>query len=269
MGEELDMSSLCLVSIITPCYNSAKYISKTIESVINQRFICWEMLIIDDCSTDNSTEIINEWCRKDDRIKLIKLEKNSGAAVARNKAIQMAKGRYIAFLDSDDSWFSDKLELQVAFMQENGIDFSYTAYEKVDEKGHVLVEKVGVSNRLSYTDLLKKCEIGCLSAIYDTSRLGKIYMPDIRKRQDLGLWLKILKITPYAYGLNRVLGQYTVRSNSISANKRNAAAYTWRLYRDVEKLSLLKCIYYFSFYAVNGVLRTKFPKFAKFIGILK
>lgn len=257
-----------LISIIMPSFNSEKYISHAIISVVSQTFQDWELIVVDDNSTDSSIEVISEFCRKDSRIKLTKLAKNSGAAVARNKAIETAKGRYIAFLDSDDQWLPTKLEEQLKFMQDNGYAFSYTAYNKVNSNGDILSE-MGVPYKLQYSDLLKKCEIGCLTAMYDTSKLGKIYMPSIRKRQDLGLWLKILKNTPYAYGLNKVLASYTLRNDSISSNKRQAAAYTWRLYRDVEQLPLYKAIYYFSYYAINGVLRTKFPKVAKVLRVIK
>lgn len=259
---------MSLVSVITPNFNSEKYISQTIDSIRAQTIQSWELLIVDDCSTDNSLEVISKYCKEDSRIKLIKLNSNLGAAVARNKGIEAAAGRYIAFLDSDDKWLPNKLEKQLKFMQDNEYIFTFTAYNRVNPEGDSLGE-LGVPKRVSYDDLLKKCEIGCLTVMYDTQKLGKVYMPLIRKRQDLGLWLRILKKTKYAYGLNEVLASYTVRNNSISSNKRQAAAYTWKLYRDVETLPLHKAIYYFSHYAINGVLRTKFPKVAKALGIIK
>lgn len=257
-----------LVSIITPSYNSSEFISNTINSVLSQTFHNWELIIIDDCSKDNSIEVISQWCEKDSRIQLIQLTENSGAAVARNKGIEVARGRYIAFLDSDDKWLPDKLEKQLQFMRDNQYNFTFTAYNKVNPDGDYLGE-LGVPHRIKYSDLLKKCEIGCLTAMYDTEELGKVYMPLIRKRQDLGLWLKLLKQTEYAFGLNQVLASYTVRNDSISSNKRKAAIYTWKLYREVEALPLYKAAYYFSHYAVNGVLRTKFPRIAKALGIIK
>lgn len=256
-----------LVSIITPSYNSSKFISKTIESVLSQTYQNWEMIIVDDVSSDNSNEIIESYIQKDSRIKLIKLEQNSGAAIARNRAIEEAKGRYIAFLDADDIWKDKKLEKQIEFMQRNDYAFTYTAYEKVDEHGKVF-GKIGVPSKVSYNQLLKTCVIGCLTAVYDTEKLGKVYMPLIRKRQDFGLWLKILKKIDFAYGINESLAFYTVRDDSISANKKSAAQFTWKLYRDIEKLNLIKASYYFSHYAIRGVLRTKFPKIARFIGVL-
>lgn len=257
-----------LVSIITPSYNSALLIVPTIKSVISQSIGDWEMIIVDDCSCDNSVEVIRSFADQDPRIKLIQLAENSGAAVARNTAIEAASGRYIAFLDSDDAWLPNKLEKQIAFMQENNYPFTYAAYDKVNESDEVFGH-VGVPSKVAYSDLLKSCSIGCLTAIYNTEYFGKVYMPLIRKRQDLGLWLKLLKKTKYAYGLNETLGLYKVRSDSISANKKSAALFTWRLYRDVEQINLLKSIYYFSNYAVRGLLRTKYPGLARALGILK
>ncbi|MCO4322416.1 glycosyltransferase family 2 protein [Aliidiomarina quisquiliarum] len=259
---------MALVTIITPSYNSSIFILKTLKSVTSQSFDNWEMIIVDDCSSDNSVEVIQSFADQDPRIKLIQLAENSGAAVARNTAIEAAKGRYIAFLDSDDAWSPDKLAKQLAFMQANDYPFTFAAYDKVDEAGKVFGH-VGVPDKVTYSDLLKSCSIGCLTAMYDTEFFGKVYMPLIRKRQDLGLWLKLLKKTKYAYGLNETLGFYKVRKDSISANKKSAALFTWRLYRDIEKLSLPKASYYFSHYAVRGLLRTKYPGVARFLGILK
>ena len=259
---------MALVTIITPSYNSSIFILKTLKSVTSQSFDNWEMIIVDDCSSDNSVEVIQSFADQDPRIKLIQLAENSGAAVARNTAIEAAKGRYIAFLDSDDAWLPNKLEKQVAFMQENNYPFTFAAYDKVNESDEIFGH-VGVPDKVTYSDLLKSCSIGCLTAMYDTEFFGKVYMPLIRKRQDLGLWLKLLKKTKYAYGLNETLGFYKVRKDSISANKKSAALFTWRLYRDIEKLSLPKASYYFSHYAVRGLLRTKYPGVARALGILK
>lgn len=259
---------MSIVSIITPSHNSAPFISETIQSVLNQSFSDWELIIVDDCSTDNSVDVIQSFVERDSRIKLIQLSENSGAAVARNRAIEVAQGRYIAFLDSDDLWLPDKLKKQLAFMQTNDYPFCYAAYDKRDEHGQVFGH-IGVPDRVSYSDLLKMCSIGCLTAMYDTEYFGKVTMPLIRKRQDLGLWLKLLKKTEYAYGLNQTLAQYRVRTDSISANKANAAKFTWRLYREVEGLNLMKASYYFSHYALRGLLRTKAPGLARMLGVLK
>jgi len=245
-----------LVSIITPSYKSAKFIAQTIESVMAQTYTHWEMIIVDDLSPDNSNEIIEKYSAKDSRIKLIRLEQNSGPAIARNRAIKEAKGRYIAFLDADDVWMPHKLEKQVVFMDENDLAFTYSSYELIDEEG----KDLGVfttKERISYSGMLKTCSVGCLTAIYDTDKLGKVYMPNIIKRQDYGLWLKILKEINTTKGIVAPLARYRTHKHSISSNKLKAAWYVWRLYRDVEKLSLLKSIYYFCHYAYNGVKKYK------------
>lgn len=257
-----------LVSVVTPSHNCSAFISETIQSVLNQSFLGWELIVVDDCSTDKSVELIQFFVNLDSRIKLIQLTNNSGAAVARNTAISAAKGRYIAFLDSDDLWLPDKLEKQLVFMQKSNYPFSYTAYDKIDQYGKRFGH-VGVPDMVSYTDLLMIPSIGCLTAMYDTEYFGKVFMPMIRKRQDLGLWLCLLKKTDYAYGLNENLALYRVRKDSISANKVDAARFTWRLYRKVEGLNLIKSGYYFTFYAISGLFRHKFPFLARMLGFLK
>jgi len=233
-----------LVSIITPSYNSARFIAQTIESVLSQTYKNWEMIIVDDISSDNSNEIIEKYVQRDNRIKFIKLEKNSGPAVARNRAIEEATGRYIAFLDADDLWMSDKLQKQIDFMQSYNYELTYTAYETMREDGVNLHHTVIPPKKLNYQELLKANRIGCLSAIYDSKRIGKVYMPLIMKRQDYGLWLKILKKVDYAYGMDEVLGRYRVMSNSVSSNKLNLLKYNYRLFREYEKFSALKSFYY-------------------------
>lgn len=256
-----------LVSIITPLYNCSTFLESTIRSIIAQSYIDWELVLVDDCSQDNSLDIANDYVAQDSRIKLIKLTKNSGAAVARNIAIEEASGRFIAFLDSDDLWHPQKLEKQINFMLENNYAFSYTAYEKINEEGKVF-EYVGAPQQLSYKQLLKTNEIGCLTVIYDTKHLGKVYMPTETKREDYATWLSILKKTDYAYGMPEILGQYRVYANQSSAKKGKMAKENWKLYRNIENLGVIKSVYYFSHYVIRGVLRTKFPKLARMLGVL-
>ncbi|MDP5291623.1 glycosyltransferase family 2 protein [Oceanimonas sp. CHS3-5] len=256
-----------VVSIITPVFNCSSFIGDAIESVIEQSFQSWEMILVNDCSTDNSLAIARLYSEKDERIKVVELSVNSGAAVARNKAISMAKGRYIAFLDADDRWLPCKLEKQVNFMQGNRVPFSYAEYERIDADGNVLGH-IGVPKKVSYSDLLKTCYIGCLTAMYDTDCFGKVYMPEIRKRQDFSLWLKLLKEVDYAYGINEPLAQYRVHEGSISFNKLHASKYTWKVYREVESLSFFRSAYCFSHYAIRGVLRKNYPVLARFLGVL-
>ncbi len=185
------------VSIITPSFMSEKFIAQTIKSVLSQSYKYWEMIIVDDISPDNSNKIIESYCNRDNRIKLIKLDKNSGPAIARNTAIKNANGRYIAFLDADDLWEANKLEKQIKFMKEKDCALSYSYYKTMSENGDLLEKVLAPPLKLSYDDLLKTNYIGCLTAIYDTKKVGKVYMPLIKKRQDYGLWLKILKNTDF------------------------------------------------------------------------
>lgn len=256
-----------LVSIITPAHNSAAYISATINSVLEQSYSNWELLVADDCSTDNTISLVQEYCQQDERIKLIVLASNLGPASSRNQALQQAKGRFIAFLDSDDYWHPQKLQIQINFMLQHQHPFSYTAYQKITEQGE-LHEVMGVPERLTYNDLLKTCHIGCLTAVYDTHFFGKVEMPPLRKSQDFGLWLLLMQKSGYAAGVNQPLAYYRLRQNSNTANKWQAATYTWRIYRQVAALSLLQSTYYFSNYAIRGFLRTYFPQIARSLGIL-
>jgi len=255
-----------LVTIITPTYHSEYTISETINSVLEQSLTNWEMIIVDDYSSDFTVDVVQSYVDQDSRIKLIKLPEHSGAAVARNKAIRAAKGRYIAFLDSDDFWVPEKLEKQLAFMEKTGCPFSFAAYDKINKYGEV-IGHVDVPACITYHSLLKTCVIGCLTAVYDTEYFGKVEMPLIRKRQDFGLWLKLLKKTDYACGIQESLGLYRVRADAISANKLKTSTYTWRLYRDIENLSFLRACYYFSHYAIRGFLRTKLPRLARVLGV--
>ena len=186
-----------LVSIITPCYNSENFISETINSVLNQTYKNWEMIIVDDVSTDRSVDIISTFCKQDARIQLHQLLDNSGAAIARNKAIELAQGTFIAFLDSDDLWLPKKLEYQLDFMLKNKYLLSYTSYEIINEDGNLTNKIINCKDKLDYKRMLYSNEIGCLTAMYNRDILGKIFMPEIRKRQDYGLWLKILKSEMY------------------------------------------------------------------------
>jgi glycosyltransferase involved in cell wall biosynthesis len=230
-----------LVSIITPTYNSEKFITETIESVINQSYTNWEMLITDDCSNDNTIDIVKFYQSKDSRIKIFQLKNNSGAAIARNNSINNSKGRYVAFLDSDDLWFKNKLELQIEFMRKGGYVLTYTSYEKFKNRD-TFISNIYCLKKLSYNDMLKNNYIGCLTAIYDSKILGKIMMPNIRRRQDYALWLNILKQMDYAYGLDIVLSKYRVLETSLSKGFFANLKYTFYLFRDVEKFSFVKAI---------------------------
>lgn len=242
------------VSIITPSYKSEKFISETIESIISQSYQNWELIIVDDASPDKSHIIINEYIKKDNRIRLKILDKNSGPAIARNEAIKLARGRYIAFLDSDDIWLPEKLYKQLNFMKEKDLSFTYSAYYVINEEGEIIGDFIP-TEKITYIDMLKTSSIGCLTAIYDTEKLGKLYMPNILKKQDYGLWLDIIKKIKIARGTSEFLASYRLRDNSVSSNKITGGIYQWKIYREIENISILKSIYYFIHYIKNGIFK--------------
>ncbi len=246
-----------LVSIITPIFNSEKYLPLTINSVKKQTITNWELILIDDNSSDNSYKIAEEFAREDNRIKLIRNKQNLGPAITRNIGIKEAKGRYIAFLDSDDEWLPKKLEKQIKFLNSQDLAFTYSAYYIVEEGNESFVKIFFPDEEVTYEKALKGNPIGCSTAIYDTKILGKVYMPNILKRQDYGLWLEILKRVKKTKGILEPLAKYRRRKNSVSSNKIKAALYQWKIYRDIEKLPLHKSIYYFLHYSLNGLKKHK------------
>jgi teichuronic acid biosynthesis glycosyltransferase TuaG len=241
-----------LVSIIMPSYNSRSFIEEAIKSVIIQSYQNWELIIIDDCSKDGSWEIIRKYTQVDIRIKSVFLEKNGGAAKARNAGLAISKGKYIGFLDSDDIWSVDKLDVQIKFMEERNVPISFTSYEVFSEssKHNYVIE---AKTNLTYKDYLKNTIIGCSTAIINRQIVGDfLFREDLRIRQDTKLWLTLLKKGYIAYGINTILVRYRLHQNSISNNKFNAALKVWNLYYNIEKLSFFKSIYYFSYYAYNA-----------------
>ena len=246
-----------LVSIVTPTYNCGKFITETIESVIGQTYKNWEMIIVDDCSKDNTQEIVKKYLKNDKRIKYIKFEKNQGAAIARNTAIREAKGRYIAFLDSDDLWSKDKLEKQINFMKKNSYSFTCTAYEQIDENNNLLNKIIRPKIKADYNRILLDCPVGNSTVMYNVDELGKFEVPNIRKRNDDALWLQILKKEKYIYGLNEILMQYRIRQNSISSNKLDLIKYHWQLYRQIEHLSIFRSVFHICWWGMIKVLHIK------------
>ncbi len=249
----MNNSFLNLVSIITPCYNSEQFISRTIDSVVNQTYSNFELIIIDDCSNDNTVEIIKSFESKDSRIKLVQLEINSGAAIARNRGLEIAKGRFIAFCDCDDIWFENKLEYQINFMLEKVIPISFTSYQLINENGESFNKVINAIDRITHLEYLKNTIIGMSTSMIDTSLVKEFRFENIRTRQDTMLWITLLKRGHVAYGIKEVLVKYTVRSNSISANKFKAASKVWDLYYNMEKMGLFKSSYYFIFYVFNAI----------------
>jgi teichuronic acid biosynthesis glycosyltransferase TuaG len=238
------------VSIITPVFNSANFIAATIQSVLNQTYPHWEMILVDDVSNDNSVKIIQSF--SDSRIKLIQLTKNSGPAVARNKAIAAATGRFIAFIDSDDLWLPEKLDKQLQFMLSKKAAVTHTAYEVIDIKGIPTGKIIHAPEILSYNQLLNYNYIGCLTGIYDTEQTGKVFMPEIPKRQDYGLWLAILRKGFKAYYLDEVLAKYRTGRQSVSSNKFETAKYNWQILRNIECLPLPRAVWHFAVYTFLG-----------------
>lgn len=246
-----------LVSIITPTYNCGKYIGETIESVIAQTYQNWEMIIVDDCSIDNTNEIVNNYANNDSRIKYYKLEKNSGAAVSRTKAMELAQGQYMAFLDSDDVWYSNKLEYQINYMKDNNYAFTCTKYEQIDEESNLLDKIIKVIPKTSYNRLLLDCPVGNSTVMYNVTKMGKFQVPNIRKRNDDALWLQMLKKEKYIYGIDKVLMKYRIRKNSISSNKFKLIKYHWYLYRNIEHLGILRSIFHIGYWCIIKSLRIK------------
>ncbi|MCU5142592.1 glycosyltransferase [Bacillus cereus] len=244
-----------MISIVIPSYNASSFIKETIQSVQSQTYTNWEMIIIDDVSKDNTRELIKEEIKKDGRIQLIELQKNGGAAIARNIGINNAKGKYVAFLDSDDLWLPEKLEKQLEFMQNNDIAFSFTSYQIINQDGTLTDKVVHVPEKINYNELLKNTIIGCLTVMLDIEKLGRVQMPNIRTRQDTATWLKILRQGHYAYGLDEVLSKYRKVENSISSKKFKMAKMNWKLYREIEELSIPKSAWCFINYALNGVVK--------------
>ncbi len=231
-----------LVSIIMPAYNCADYIVESIRSVQSQTYRNWELIIADDKSTDGTVDIVRVMAEDDNRIRLLETDRNLGPAAARNRAMDVANGNYIAFLDSDDVWYPDKLQKQLDFMEANGYSFTYTAYEKINERSEKMGIVVSAPKSVNYSSMLYRGDpIGNLTVVYDATKLGKFYVPDIKKRNDFALWLKIMHACERAYGLNEVLASYRVCSGSISSTRKSELLkYYWKLYHDIEKLSNVK-----------------------------
>ncbi|MBQ9940216.1 MAG: glycosyltransferase family 2 protein [Clostridia bacterium] len=222
-----------LVSIIMPSYNTGRFIKETIESVLAQSYPVWELIIVDDCSTDNTDDVVNQYLA-DERIRYIKNDTNSGAAVSRNRALREAKGKWIAFLDSDDLWEPDKLQKQISFMRDNGYHFSYTNYIEIDEESKANGKSVTGPKRISKHGMYNYCWMGCLTVMYDADTVGLIQIADIKKNNDYAMWLKVCK-KANCYLLNETLARYRKRSGSISNHGyMKLIKWHYKLYREAE-----------------------------------
>ena len=246
-----------LVSIIMPTYNSADFIGESIRSAQAQSYENWELIIVDDCSTDDTETVVSSYQADDERIKYCKLKENSGAAVARTKAMKLAQGDYMAFLDSDDLWYPDKLNRQLEFMQKNNYAFTCTSYKQINESGESLDKVIRAIPKTNYNRLLLDCPVGNSSVMYSVRKMGKFEVPNIRKRNDDALWLQMLKKEEYIYGFDEVLMKYRIREGSISSNKLNLIKYHWKLYREIEHLSVPRSIFHICYWGILKVFNIK------------
>lgn len=244
-----------LVSIITPTFNSEKFISETIHSVQNQTYENWEMIIVDDGSSDKTIEIINSIAKTENRIRSYPQTQNIGPAKARNIGIDKARGKYMTFLDADDIWFPNFVENSIKTIKETNIHFVFSSYRRTNENLEFVYSDFIVPKKVTYTDILKTNSISCLTAFLDIEVLGKKSMPEIFKRQDMGLWLKYLKEIPFAYGIQETQAIYRIRENSLSRKKSKLLKYQWQFYREVENLNFFQSIYYMLQWMYRGFIK--------------
>jgi len=243
-----------LVSIIIPVYNAERFLDDTMTCVLNQTYKNWEVFLVNDCTKDNSKSVAEKYLSE--KIKWIDMEKNGGPALARNKGISLANGKYLCYLDADDLWDNEKLEKQVKFMKEKKCAFSFTGYEFADSNGKPNGKKVHVPEKINYKQALKNTTIWTTTVMFDLDLLTKedIYMPNV-KSEDTASWWKILKKVDYAYGLNEILSFYRRTEGTLSSNKIEAIKRIWNLYRNEEHLGLFTSCYNFVGYAIKAVLR--------------
>ena len=242
-----------LVSIITPSYNSERFISECICSVLEQTYTNWELLIVDDASEDGSKQLINSFTEKDSRITSHFLDRNVGAAEARNIAISKATGRYIAFLDIDDVWKKEKLTEQINFMKNHDIAFSFSSYQPMSEDGSQIFKEIEAPLIMDYNLFLKNTIIGCLTVVLDKYKIGDFRMPNLRTSQDMALWLSIMKDGFSAHGIQKSLAYYRIVKTSNTANKLKVAKGVWNIYRIEEELSYFRSVWCLVNYAFNAV----------------
>ncbi len=243
------------VSIITPAYNSSKFIGETIKSVINQSYSNWEMIIVDDCSNDDTYQIVNGYIQDDSRIKYFKNQKNIGVAATRNVALSHATGEYIAFLDSDDLWKPEKLTAQLKFMEENHYAITYTNYQMFDSITGKLGKVIFAPKFMRHNDIYKNTSIGCLTVMVNRDMVGYFEMPLLSHAEDQCTWQEIINRGFIAYGLNENLSLYRTSADSMTANKFNAAKKQWHMYRAHCKFSIFKSTFYLSCYALNALIK--------------
>lgn len=242
-----------MVSVIMPCYNMEDYVADSIASVQRQSYPHWELLIVDDASTDGTVETVKKLTEQDEKIRFVVKNEHSGIADTRNQCISMAQGRYLAFLDADDIWHPEKMETQLRFMTDHNVGFTYTTYDWIDEEGHKLNKFINTIGNLDYKKYLRNTIIGCSTVMIDTTIVGKVVVPHFRTSEDTATWLDILKKGHLAYAIDEPLVSYRIRRRSASSNKLKASADLWKVYRENEKLPFFKALYYFGCYAFNAI----------------
>ena len=243
-----------MVSIIMPVYNGERYIGTSIESVLSQTYLNWELLIINDNSNDKTKQIVKGYQKKDSRIKIYNLKTNNGVANARNIGIENSRGKYIAFLDSDDIWLPKKLEEQLKFIDQPNVAMVFSNFEKVDQAGRRTKRKIIAPSVVDYHLLLRGNCIGCLTVMYDTEKVGKMYFKNVR-HEDCALWLSILKKGYKAQNTNSVMALYRVGNHSISSNKMKILSWQWNILRKEEKLPWGRAVFLYIHYAVKALLK--------------
>ncbi len=239
---DCDMTYNPLVSIIIPVFNAERFLGVTLDSVKDQTYSNWECICIDDCSTDNSRNIVKSYVKNDHRFKLIEMKENKGVALARNEGIKSAIGDYIAFLDSDDVWLGNKLSTQLEHMISGGYLITCSSYGKIDDTGNKLDKTCYAKDVYCYEDVLKNCP-GNSTVIYNCKELGKIMLPDLRRRNDLAMLLTAIKKAKEIRGISEVLSFHRIRSGSLSYRKLDVVYYQYYVYRKLEKLSVFKSCY--------------------------
>ncbi len=246
---------MCKISVITPAYNASEFIDETVQSVINQTFTDWEMIIVDDASSDDTYSKLCKWADKDSRIKPIQHKKNSGVAAARNTALEAAVGDFIAFLDADDLWVPEKLEIQYNYMRDNGYVLTYTEYKIFTADDYENAKSVKVPRVMTYSRIFGNTSIACLTVMVDRKTVGDFRMPPLTHTEDQCTWQDILSRGYKAYALCEPLSLYRRSEGSMTDNKLKVIKRQWYTYRSYHKLSFIKSAYYFTLYALNAVIK--------------
>lgn len=243
-----------LVSVVMPAYNAGAFIAEAITSVLGQTCPHWDLIVVDDCSTDDTVRVAREWMERDPRVKVVRSSVNGGTAAARNLGLSQCMGRYVAFLDADDVWMTEKMHRQLDFMERQGIAFSFTAYQKFGPNG--LGSVIGAPHSVSWREMLMGNRIGCSTVMIDTRAFPRLSFPTgLGRQEDYALWLSLLRQGGLAYGIDEPLVRYRVHEASKSARKLRSITAQWSVYRDFEQLPLLHAAWYLAHYAVRGTIK--------------